>query len=159
MILVSTCLLGLNTKYDGGHNFSQSVVILGKSIQFTPVCPEQLGGLPTPRPPAEIQGGGGCDVLAGEASVVTRAGSDNTEAFLRGARETLKLAAATGVVAALLKSYSPSCGNCRVYDGSFSGTKRDGAGVAAALLIKNGIPVFNEQQLDDLKEFLVEKKF
>ncbi len=159
MILVSTCLLGLNTKYDGGHNFSQSVAALGKSIQFIPVCPEQLGGLPTPRPPAEIQGGDGCDVLAGKASVMTHAGSDNTEAFLHGARETLKLAAATGVVAALLKSHSPSCGNFRIYDGSFSGTKRDGTGVAAALLLKNGIPVFNEEQVDNLKEFLLEDKF
>jgi uncharacterized protein YbbK (DUF523 family) len=154
MILVSACLLGLNTKYDGGHSFSEKVCSLSALVPLVPVCPEQLGGLATPRQRAEIQGGDGCDVLSGRAHVLTETGTDNTEAFLRGAGETVKLAFVLRAQAALLKERSPSCGNCRIFDGSFSGTTRDGAGVTAARLQQNGIPVFNEEQLESLEKFL-----
>jgi uncharacterized protein YbbK (DUF523 family) len=154
MILVSACLLGLNTKYDGGHSLNEKVCSLSNLVPLVPVCPEQLGGLATPRPRAEIQGGDGYDVLSGRAHVLTDTGTDSTEAFLRGARETVKLASAVSAEAALLKARSPSCGNCRIFDGSFSGATHDGAGVTAALLLQNGIPVFSEEQLESLEKFL-----
>ena len=154
MLLVSACLLGLNTRYDGGHNQRDKVCSLSALVPLVPVCPEQLGGLSTPRPAVEIRGGVGHDVLAGRACVLTEAGTDKTEAFLRGALETGKLASVVSARAALLKAFSPSCGNCRIYDGTFSAAKRDGAGVTAALLMQKGIPVFNEEQLESLKKFL-----
>jgi uncharacterized protein YbbK (DUF523 family) len=104
--------------------------------------------------PAEIQGGDGGDVLAGRSRVITQDGRDCTEEFLCGARETLKTVMASGVLAALFKARSPSCGNCGIYDGSFNGITRDGAGVAAAMLLAKGIPVFNEEQLESLEQFL-----
>lgn len=154
MLLVSACLLGLHTKYNGGHNFCQGVLAYGKKGLLIPCCPEQLGGLATPRPAVEIQGGDGLDVLTGKANVCTRNGDNWTEAFLLGARETLLLANTLGIKAAVLKSRSPSCGNDRIYDGSFSGQVKNGAGVTAALLRETGISVFNEEQLSELKRFL-----
>ncbi|MBS4031914.1 MAG: DUF523 domain-containing protein [Clostridiales bacterium] len=154
MFLVSACLLGLNTKYNGGHNFCREVLAYGKEGLLIPCCPEQLGGLATPRPAVEIQGGDGRDVLTGKAKVCTRQGDDTTAAFLRGAQETLLLANTLGITAALLKARSPSCGNDMIYDGSFSGRVKTGAGVTAALLGEKGIPVFNEEQLSELKKFL-----
>jgi uncharacterized protein YbbK (DUF523 family) len=154
MLLISACLLGLNTKYNGGHNFCPEILSYGKKGVLIPCCPEQLGGLTTPRPAVEIQGGDGLDVLAGKAKVCTRDGDDRTEAFLRGAQETLLLANRLGIKAALLKARSPSCGNDGIYDGSFSGQVKTGTGVTAALLRETGIPVFNEEQLSELKKFL-----
>ncbi|NPA48523.1 MAG: DUF523 domain-containing protein [Thermodesulfobacteria bacterium] len=110
VVLVSACLLGLCTRYDGASKASSRVLKLAKTHVLLPVCPEQLGGLPTPRPPADLYGGDGFSVLAGEARVITRNGQDVTEAFLRGAEEVAKLARILGVRQALLKSRSPSCG-------------------------------------------------
>jgi uncharacterized protein YbbK (DUF523 family) len=153
-MLVSACLLGLNTKYNGCHNLMDDVVTLKNKLPLIPVCPEQLGGLCTPRSSAEIRGGDGLDVLAGRAQVLTNDGEDRTESFLRGAYEVLRLAKVLEVSTALLKARSPSCGNCRIYDGSFSGSTRDGSGVTAALLKSDGIAVFNETQLDELLLYL-----
>ncbi len=158
MLLVSACLLGLKTKYNGGHNYFPEILALGKEVPLVPCCPEQLGGLATPRPAAEIQGGCGIDVLAGRAKVCTLSGEDRTEAFLRGARETLLLANTLGIKGALLKARSPSCGNEQIYDGSFSGQTKDGAGVATALLQEKGVHVFNEEQLSELNKFLPQLK-
>lgn len=115
------------------------------------VCPETLGGLPTPRPPAEIaDAADGRDVLAGAATVRTRDGEDVTAAFVRGAEAALTRARETGAELALLIDLSPSCGSLAIYDGSFSGARRPGAGVTAALLRQHGVRVFAPSQIDAL---------
>ncbi len=144
--LVSACLLGLSTRYDGGHNRNEKILQFCSRHYCIPVCPEQLGGLPTPRPPAEINGGDGADVLARRCLVVDRFGKDVTGAFLQGARQTLMLARLFNVAGAVLKARSPSCGLGRIYDGTFRGCLRAGDGVTAALLKKQGYHVFNENE-------------
>lgn len=150
MILVSACLLGINCKYNGGNNRIPALAELCQQGRLVPVCPEMLGGLPIPRPPAEIRGGSGSAVLAGKAKVVNREGNDVTAAFLRGAEETLTLARLFGAKKALLKESSPSCGSSTIYDGTFTGTKKAGEGVTTALLRSHGIEVFSEKELKKL---------
>ena len=142
MLLVSACLLGINCKYSGENNLNTKTTQQGSNI--VPFCPEQLGGLSTPRPPAEIIGGDGKDVLQGHAKVITNTGKDVTENFVAGAQMSLKLAQLTKAKTAVLKANSPSCGvNC-IYDGTFSHSKRCGDGVTAALLRQHGIKVITE---------------
>jgi uncharacterized protein YbbK (DUF523 family) len=148
VLLISACLLGLHTRYDRGTNCNGELLKLFQQGRAIPVCPEQLGGLPTPRPPAEIQGGTGHDVLAGRARVVSVQGDDFTEEFLRGAGETLYLAQTLQTPVAILKARSPSCGNREIYDGSHRGSLRPGVGVAAALLMENGITVYSEEDIE-----------
>lgn len=147
MKLVSACLAGFSCRYDGRNlnrnAFVESLVQKGEAIPF---CPEQMGGLPTPRQPAELCGGAGDAVLDGTARVVNRAGQDVTDAYLRGAQEALCACRRFGVTSALLKARSPSCGCGAVYDGTFSRTLRSGDGVTAALLRRNGIPVTTEEE-------------
>lgn len=111
-----------------------------------PFCPEQLGGLPTPRPPAEIRGGDGGDVLDGRARVLNRDGADVTEQFIRGAQLTLQLAQAVRAEMVILKERSPSCGVDWIYDGTFTGTVVRGCGVTTALLRRNGLRVLSDEQ-------------
>ncbi|MFZ5768299.1 MAG: DUF523 domain-containing protein [Bacillota bacterium] len=139
MVLVSACLLGVRCRYDGGSNFSPEVAGAMGTCCLIPVCPEVLGGLPIPRPPAEVVGGDGTDVLARRARVVTREGGDVTDAFVRGAEEVLRLAKLAGAEEAWLKGRSPSCGVKCIHDGTFSGGMRPGPGVTAALLGKEGL--------------------
>lgn len=143
-ILVSACLLGVCCKYDGGSNESEKVLKLKDKYHVIPVCPEQLGGLVTPRTPAERSG----------QEVLTKDGRRVTEQFQKGAQETLKLARFFGCQAAVLKERSPSCGSGVIYDGTFTGTRIPGDGVTAELLKKNGIKVYTEQET----EFLLKKK-
>lgn len=121
--------------------------------EAVPACPEQLGGLPTPRPPAEIQQG--CDgftVLDGRARVLRQNGEDVTEAFIRGAQEMLKLAQACRPELVILKERSPSCGVNAIYDGNFCGRTIPGIGVAAALLKRHGLQVLSDEQfLEDAR--------
>jgi uncharacterized protein YbbK (DUF523 family) len=145
VILVSACLLGVNCKYNGGNNKNTDIEKLLASGEALPVCPEQLGGLPTPRPAAEITGGTGADVLDGKARVLNKEGKDVTEYFTKGAYETLKIARLTGAKKAVLKSKSPSCGCKTIYDGSFTGKLIKGSGVTAELLRRNGIEVTEEK--------------
>ena len=145
--LVSACLLGLPTRYDGGHNCVPRLRRLCRRCGLIPVCPEQLGGLPTPRCPAEISGGDGEAVLRGESTVVNKAGNDLTAQFVRGARASLRLARLYRADGAIFKSNSPSCGAGSIYDGSFTGGLREGDGVAAALLKRRGFPVYTEKSL------------
>ncbi|HBT19969.1 MAG TPA: DUF523 domain-containing protein [Peptococcaceae bacterium] len=145
MILISACLIGINCKYNGGNNALSFLDKLPKCI--IPICPEQLGGLPTPRPQAEIVCGDGSDVLEGNAKVITKNGVDVTKNFIFGAEQTLKIAQFCGAKEAILKSHSPSCGSGFIYDGSFKGKLKKGDGVAAALLKKNGIKVITEKEL------------
>lgn len=143
-ILISACLLGLQCRYNAKAKPCQMVLNrLNKGRRLIPVCPEQLGGLPTPRPACEMVGGTGIDVVNGTAKVMNREKEDCTQAFLRGAREVLKIAALYSAKEAWLMARSPSCGAGRVYDGSFSGTLTDGDGVCAALLKQNGISILN----------------
>lgn len=139
-ILVSACLLGAACKYSGGDNLCPKVAALAETYPLVPVCPEQLGGLPTPRTPAERQG----------ARVITRDGWDVTDAYLRGAQEALKLAKLFGCDTAILKARSPSCGAQSIYDGTFTGTVIPGSGVTAELLRDAGIRVLMEDELEQL---------
>jgi len=117
-----------------------------------PVCPEQLGGLPTPRVPQEINGGSGDDVLSGRCRVLNKDGVDVTDALKRGADETLRIATAMGVTTFVGRSRSPSCGVGSVYDGSFSGRIVPGDGITAALLRRNGIQIIPEDDLQALTQ-------
>lgn len=137
MRLCSACLLGIKCRYDGKDCRNEKVIELLKTEVLIPVCPEQLGGLPTPREPAEIVGG----------KVLTRSGKDVTEEFIRGAKETLKIAKLLDVKEAILKQGSPSCGCGRIYNGTFSGKTVKGDGVTAAMLKKHGIKVITEEDL------------
>ncbi|WP_026486162.1 DUF523 domain-containing protein [Caldanaerobius polysaccharolyticus] len=141
MLIVSACLAGLNTRYDGKGCIDEKVYKLIKEGKAIPVCPEQLGGLSTPRCPSEICGGTGCDVLDRRARVITSDGRDVTENFVRGAYEVLKLAKAVRAKKAVLKAKSPSCGWGSVYDGTFTGNLIRGNGVTAELLMREGIDI------------------
>ncbi len=141
MILVSACLCGVHCRYDGKAKPDEEIIALLRAGKAIPVCPEQLGGLPVPRLPAEILAGDGEAVLNGAARVYNRSGQDVTEAFVMGAEETLLIARLSGAEKAILKANSPSCGAGVIYDGTFSGSTRAGDGVASALLKKNGIEV------------------
>ncbi|NPV42971.1 MAG: DUF523 domain-containing protein [Firmicutes bacterium] len=152
MVLISGCLIGINCKYNGSNNKTREIVELVKKGLAVPFCPEQLGGLPTPRYASEIQQGSGEDVLEGRARVINQIGQDVTENFKRGAEEALKLAKILGTKFAILKSKSPSCGYGKIYDGSFSGVLVNGNGVTAALFLKNGIKVITEK--DEIKKSL-----
>lgn len=152
-ILVSACFLGVNCKYNGLNNQIEGMEEHLKDVNFIPVCPEQLGGLTTPRRPAEIEAEDGMAVLEGRTRVMNKAGEDVTMPFVKGAAEALKLARLYHCDAAILKQRSPSCGSEEIYDGSFVGTKRKGAGVTAALLEQEGIRVYSE---DNFEEFLKE---
>ena len=141
-ILVSACLLGCSCRYDGQSKPCGQILSLSSRHCLIPVCPEQLGGLPTPRPPAEIQGD----------KVISNQGADVTAAYQKGAREALLLYEVLGCELAILKSRSPSCGCGQVYDGSFSGTLREGDGVTAALLQSRGLPLLTEEQEAELSQ-------
>jgi uncharacterized protein YbbK (DUF523 family) len=138
MFLVSACLAGFNTRYDGTNCLDETVRDLVARGQAIAVCPEQLGGLPTPRPAVEFRGGTGADLLAGRASALSERGEDLSSALLKGARESLRIAVLYGVREAILKDGSPSCGVGYVHVG---GLRVPGRGVAAELLWQNGIRV------------------
>jgi len=148
MKLISACLLGIECAWSGDVRYSSDRAIeLAKVEALIPVCPEQLGGLPTPRVPQEIQGGTGEDVLSGRCRVLNKNGEDVTRQFVSGAEETLKLARQLKVKGFIGKSQSPSCGCGEIYDGSFSGKPTPGDGVTTALLKRNGISVITEAEL------------
>jgi uncharacterized protein YbbK (DUF523 family) len=148
--LVSACLLGIRCNWKGDESYlDHKVVQLAREGLLLPVCPEQLGGLPTPRSPQEIQGGDGEAVLDGKARVVSREGVDVTAQFIRGAEETLKIARLLGITEFIGKSGSPSCSCDWIYDGSFSGGRVPGKGITAALLERNGIRLL---AVDDLEK-------
>lgn len=148
MILVSACLAGKRCRYDGTDCKKQSLFALVEEGKAEVICPEVLGGLPTPREPAEIQGGDGEDVLTGKAKVVDQSGKDVTKQFIEGAYKTLEAAKKLQATKIILKENSPSCGSTNIYDGNFTGEKIAGVGVTAALLRKHGFTVISEHDLD-----------
>lgn len=140
-ILISACLLGVNCRYDGGQNIQPEWLKVLDGHHLIPICPEQLGGLPTPRAPAEIAG-------VGQQRILTRDGLDVTDAFVKGASESLKLAVLLGADSAVLKERSPSCGVNLIYDGSFNHKMIPGMGFTAAALKEAGLRVYSEEELD-----------
>lgn len=157
MIIVSACLLGHPVRYDGRGAALESRVLRRWAAEgrVVAVCPEVAGGLPTPRPPAEISGGGGGSlVLDGLATVIDAAGRDITTSFVRGAEHVLAVAGARGARIAVLKDGSPSCGSTYTYDGSFTGRRVPVPGVTAARLREAGLRVFGEAQLEEVSVYL-----
>jgi len=155
-ILISSCLLGEPVRYDGTPRGLDQPLLRQWHAEgrLIGICPEMAGGLPCPRPAAEIQGGQGAAVWRGTARVLTRDGGDVSAAFMAGAQQALSLCQRLGIRFALLKARSPSCGGQHNYDGSFSGTLVTGSGVTAALLRQQGIRCFDEQQLAQLAALL-----
>jgi len=147
-ILLSACLAGRPCAYDGRDRRVEPLADILAAGRAVATCPEEDGGLPTPRPPAEIQGGDGGDVLDGRARVIDIHGRDATAEYLAGARIALERALRHGCRRAVLKARSPSCGSRRIYDGSHSGRLRPGCGVACALLRRHGIEVASEEELE-----------
>ncbi len=138
-IMISACLIGVHCRYDGGHSICHDLVDFSPSISFIPFCPEHLGGLPTPRPPARIVRGAGRDVIAGEAKLINSLNQDITEEFRKGAMESLRLARLAGTKIAIMKDKSPSCGLSTPYCEKPTGI---GMGVTAALFRSQGIKIF-----------------
>ena len=146
MIIVSACLCGENCKYNGGNNKSDKVLDFIKDKDVIYVCPEEFGGLSTPRDPSEIIGTAK-GVINGSDKIKTYTGNDVTKEFLKGALKTLEIVKKNNVRIAILKAKSPSCGKRLVYDGTFSGSKIIGNGVTAELLIENGVKVLTEEEV------------
>lgn len=148
-ILVSACLAGCDVRYDGGalpltdSDFNE----IRKQHQLVAFCPEVSAGLQVPRAPAEIIGGDGVDVLAGRGKVITTNKVDVTDKFIVGARLALEKCQAEGIRFAILVEKSPSCGSAHIYDGTFSRTKKSGAGCTTALLRQHGISVFSQNEI------------
>jgi len=137
MKIVSACLVGINCRYDGKSKSCQKVIDLVRSGNAIPICPEILGGLPTPRTPAEQRG----------IKIITKDGKDITNQFVRGANEGLKIVKLVKAKEAILKARSPSCGCNQIYDGSFSNKLVKGDGIFARLLKRNGIKIVTEEDL------------
>lgn len=139
-ILISACLLGENCKYSGGNNYHPAVEALREGYELIPVCPERMGGLPTPRVPAERAGD----------RVINRDGADVTDAFRLGAEKALETARTLGISKAVFQVRSPSCGCGTIYDGTFSGKLVPGKGVTAQLLEQSGIEICDSTRINEL---------
>ena len=142
MFLVSACLAGINCKYNGGNNYNEKVFNLVKEGKAIPVCPEQLGGLTTPREPSEIK------KIDNKRYVINSEKIDLTKEFEKGAEEVLDLAKKLNIKKAILQTRSPSCGKGKIYSGNFDRTLVDGNGVLVDLLLKNGIEVINSDDIN-----------
>ncbi len=155
-ILISACLIGREVRYDGQASTVEDgwIARWQRQGRLVAVCPEVAGGLSVPRPAAEIEGGDGTAVLEGQARLKTENGDDVTDAFIAGARHALAVARREEIRLAILKARSPSCGSSQIYDGSFTGQKRRGSGVTAALLRRVGITVFHEGEIDKVLSIL-----
>ena len=139
-ILVSACLLGIGCRYDGKHKANEEVLKLRERYNLIPICPEIFGGLPTPRVPSERIGD----------RVMMRDGRDVTENYERGAKEAYELCRIYNIRTAILKERSPSCGKGEIYDGSFTGALTERDGVTAEYLMKMGIRVIGESEINIL---------
>ncbi len=139
-ILVSACLLGINCKYNGGNNYCEKLQLISDRYNFIPICPETFGGLESPRAPAEIVGD----------KVFLKTGEDVTKQFKVGAEMSLSKAKEHNCKLAILKERSPSCAPNCIYNGCFDGTVIKGQGIAAKLLLENGIRLYSEEDIDKL---------
>ena len=146
-LIVSACLLGCNCRYDGKNCYIKDIEKLADHYVLIPVCPEQMGGLSTPRIPAERVGD----------KVISKEGVDVTEQYRRGAQMALQIAKLNDVKCALFKSKSPSCGKGIIYDGTFTGALTEGNGVTASIFEKCGIEVFSDEQICDFIHKSVDK--
>ena len=149
VILVSACLLGCDCRYKGDGKLSEFVAGLAKENVLIPICPEQMGGLPTPRDPSEIRG----------SKVISASGADVTEIYERGAEMACYVACINEVDFAIMKAKSPSCGKGRIYDGSFSGRLTDGNGITVRKLLENESPVYTEGDVEDIEEVVYSLNF
>lgn len=141
-VLVSSCLLGLDCRYCGNGCANTKIQDLSPKYNLIPICPEQMGGLPTPRPPVELVG----------KQVLDSKGVNYTQQFLKGSRDVLKLAEMFDCKCAVLKSKSPSCGFGFIYDGTFTGKLIQGSGITADLLHRAGLQIFNENNAEELQK-------
>ena len=148
-LLVSACLLGVNVEYNGGSNLIDEVQQLQNDFDIFSICPEVQGGMLIPRIPSEV-------VSLNPIKVQNEYGIDTTDFFISGAVQSLEICKQNDIKIALLKSKSPSCGNEKIYDGSFSGKLIDGIGVTVGLLLQNNIKVFNENQIKELYEYIAQ---
>jgi len=149
-ILISSCLVGARVRYHGGDALMEHSALLrwAREGRLVPLCPEVAGGLPTPRPAAELRANDGSPEQVVQTVVVVADGSDVTSFYIRGAQIAHEAAVEERIQIAILKNGSPSCGSSLVYDGTFTGQTRDGAGITASLLRKRGIRVFSETEID-----------
>ncbi|OPJ63644.1 DUF523 domain-containing protein [Clostridium chromiireducens] len=154
MYIISACLCGVNCKYSGKNNLNDRCMKLFREGKAVLVCPEQLGGLPTPRNPVELNNTAS-EVINGNGKAISNQGEDVTKQFLDGAYETLKIARELGATRAILKEGSPSCGSNFVYDGTFTGNKIKGKGITAQLLEDEGMLVFSDEDLEVSNDKLV----
>lgn len=151
-VLISACLLGNKVRYNDTDLLQETETFkaLKQQHELIPLCPEVAGGLPTPRPPAEVEFGDSVNVFEATGKVIAATGEDVTTEFVSGAEQALALCQQQGIQFAVLTESSPSCGRNKVYDGSFSGNKIQGMGLTAYLLEKNGVKVFSQFQVDEL---------
>ena len=154
-VLISACLLGKNCRHNGGH--SQLIELEKIDVEWIPVCPEESGGLGTPRPSAEMQENAEY-ILNGKGKVVTNKGKNVTHEFIRGAEKSLQLGLEVGVKTAILKSKSPSCGIGKIYDGSFTKTLKTGNGILAYLCQENDIKCISSDNINQIKKTLAKLK-
>ena len=144
-ILVSSCLLGINSRYDGKNSLNEKVLSLKKTYELIPICPEQMGGLTTPRSPSEII----------KDRVINKDGIDVTKNYLDGSKAALSIALENDCKYAILKSKSPACGKGVIYDGSFTNELIQGNGTLVSVLLKNNIEVYSEDEIDELINRLI----
>ena len=154
-VLISACLLGKKCRYNGGHSLLEE--LNGLDVDWIPVCPEESGGLGTPRPSAEMQENAEY-ILNGKGKVVTNKGKNVTHEFIRGAEISLQLGLEVGVKTAILKSKSPSCGIGKLYDGSFTKTLKTGNGIFAYLCQENDINCISSDNINQIKKTLAKLK-
>lgn len=140
MVLISACIAGVKCRYNASSSYNQKL-LENINDKYIHICPEVLAGFETPRKPCEIYGGSGEDVLAGNAKIIDKDGTDITCRMLTGAKKALEMCLSNGVTKAYLQGRSPTCGSGRIYDGSFSSTIIKGNGIFTALLVQNGIEV------------------
>ena len=146
-VLISACLLGCDCRYDGKNCYKEQIEQLKDQCILIPICPEQMGGLPTPRIPSEIQ----------NESVINKEGIDVTAQYKKGARLALEIAKLNDTKVAILKSKSPSCGKGIIYDGTFTGNLIEGDGTTVQLLKENGIAVYTENEIDLFLREVIDK--
>lgn len=160
-ILVSACLMGFQVRYNGSNKAQLADVLARWQREGRLVihCPELAAGLPIPRLPAEILNAQGADVMKNRAQIVESDGQDVTAHYQLAAWLALKAAQEEGCTAALLTDGSPTCGSQFIYDGTFNGQRKPGAGVAAALLREHGITVFSDQQLSQLLVWMEQREY